>query len=66
MRHNHIRDTVAEVIKEVCFDVQIEPHLMPVEPGDLTLAHSNKEPNASLDIYMVEESGPHLIIIGPC
>ena len=50
MRHNHIRDTVAEIMKEVWFDVQTEPHLIPVEPSNLTLAHSNKEPNARLDI----------------
>ena len=50
MRHNHLRDTVAEKLKEMCFDVQTEPHLIPVGPGDLTLAHSNKEPNARLDV----------------
>ena len=50
MGHNHIKDTVAKIMKKVCFDVQTEPHLIPVEPGDLTLAHSNKEPNARLDV----------------
>ena len=50
MRHNLIRDTVAEIMKEVCCDVQTSPHLIPVDPGDLTLAHSNKEPSARLDV----------------
>ena len=26
MHHNHITDTVAEIIKEVCFDIQTSPH----------------------------------------
>ena len=50
MRHNHIRDTVAKIMKEVSFDVQTEPNLIPVEPDDLTLAHSNKEPYVGLDV----------------
>lgn len=31
MRHNHIRDTEAEIMREVCRDVQIEPVLIPLE-----------------------------------
>ena len=43
MRHYYIRDTVAEKMKKVRFDVKTEPHLIPVEPSDLTLAQSNKK-----------------------
>ena len=60
MRHNHIRDTVDKIMKEVCFDVQTGPHLIPVEPGDLTLAHSNREQMPGW-MCLVEGSGPHLI-----
>ena len=49
-------------MQEVCFDVQTESHLIPVEPGDLTLAHSTETRNQMLDwMNLVEESGPHLI-----
>ena len=30
MRHNEVRDTFATVMKEVCFDVEIEPKLQPL------------------------------------
>ena len=33
MRHNRVRDLEAELMKEVCHNVQIEPELLPIE-GD--------------------------------
>ena len=31
MRHNEIRDTIASRMKEVCYDVEIEPKLQPLQ-----------------------------------
>ena len=31
MRHNRVRDLEAELMKEVCHNVQIEPQLLPIE-----------------------------------
>ena len=31
MRHNRVRDLEAELMKEVCHDVRIEPELLPIE-----------------------------------
>ena len=30
IRHNAVIDTLAEVLQEVCKDVKVEPHLLPV------------------------------------
>ena len=30
LRHNNIRDTTAKLLEEVCYDVQIEPRLIPI------------------------------------
>ena len=35
MRHNKIRDLEAELMKEVCHDVQLEPALIPVEEDNI-------------------------------
>ena len=40
IRHNAIRDTLAEVLSEVCKDVKIEPALLPVT-GEALPAGSN-------------------------
>ena len=34
MTHNHIRDTMANLLREVCHDVTIEPQLQKVSEGD--------------------------------
>ena len=31
MRHNRVRHLEAELMKEVCHDVRIEPELLPIE-----------------------------------
>ena len=51
MRHNHLRDTVASIMKEVCHDVKVEPNLIPIDSGqDLTNYRSSREDNARLDV----------------
>ena len=34
MTHNHIRDTLANLLREVCHDVKVEPQLQKVNEGD--------------------------------
>ena len=53
LRHNNIRDTTAKVLEEVCYDVQIEPRLIPIngeseEVYDTT--RGNIAENARLDV----------------
>ena len=50
MRHNHIRDTEAKIMKEVCFDVQTEPILTPLVPGENMMRSTNTADHARLDI----------------
>ena len=49
MRHNNLRDAVANLMKEVCVDVKIEPPLLPVKPNDYS-NKSNTSEGARLDI----------------
>ena len=50
MRHNRLRDLIAKMLKEVCYDVRTEPHLLKVNDGDCVLPHTNKAEQARLDI----------------
>ena len=50
MRHNEIRDTFASVMKEVCFDVEIEPKLQPLEGESFVHKTTTTEDEARLDI----------------
>ena len=50
MRHNRIRDTEASIMKEVCFDVQPEPMLTPLVPGEVMTRSTNTADQARLDI----------------
>ena len=50
MRHNQIRDTIADVMKEVCHDVRVEPHLIPIESESLINSNASTEDNARLDV----------------
>ena len=34
MRHNSVRDSAAQIMREVCRDVQIEPTLLPINEND--------------------------------
>ena len=49
IRHNTIRDTVGQLVKEVCKDVQLEPTLLPVT-GEQLPAGSNTADGARSDI----------------
>ena len=50
MRHNEIRDTFATVMKEVCFDVEIEPKLQPLEGESFDYKTTTTDDEARLDI----------------
>ena len=52
IRHNAVRDTVAEVLKEVCKDVKVEPQLLPVT-GEVLPAGTNIADGARSDVSVV-------------
>ena len=49
IRHNELRDVVADLLREVCTDVATEPCLQPLSGERLPLS-ANKEDEARLDI----------------
>ena len=49
MRHNALRDTIANMMREVCTDVTTEPALLPVEPNNFN-KRTNTSDMARLDI----------------
>ena len=49
-RHDSIRNFEAKLIKQVCNDVQVEPHLQPVAEGVRFHASANTRTDARLDI----------------
>ena len=51
MRHNEIRNVEAEMLREVCRDVKIEPELIPIGNGELS--SNNKAEKARLDVSAV-------------
>ena len=50
MRHKEIRDTFASVMKEVCYDVEIEPKLEPLEGEFFVHKTTTTEDESRLDI----------------
>ena len=48
LRHNRLRDLEAELMKEVCQDVRIEPELLPIESEGIR--HGNTADKARLDV----------------
>ena len=48
MRHNRVRDLEANLMKEVCYNVQTEPALIPIEGDDVR--YGNKKDKARLDV----------------
>ena len=52
IRHNAVRDTFAEVLKEICKDVQIEPQLLPIT-GEVLPPGSNVADGARADVSAV-------------
>ena len=49
IRHNELRDLTAKFLTEVCHNVAVEPHLMPVS-GEILPTSANKEDGARPDI----------------
>ena len=49
MRHNSLRDGLANIMREVCSDVTIEPMLLPTNPNDFN-SRINTSEEARLDI----------------
>ena len=58
MRHNAIRDTEANLLREVCKDVRTEPTLLPANKENLS-PRTNSQPGARLE-FQPEVSGLHL------
>ena len=53
LRHNEIRDLTANLLTEVCHQVQVEPELQAVsDPGAFSRATANIQEGARLDIVM--------------
>ena len=50
IRHNEIRDTIANLMTEVCNDVCIEPHLQPITGETFSGASATTEDGARLNI----------------
>ena len=56
MRHNMIRDLEANILKDVCKDVRIEPELMPL--GGTATSSTNVAMKARLDVSAIGIWGP--------
>ncbi len=50
IRHNEVRDLTADLLTEVCHDVEIEPILQELTGGHLSLRTANTEDGARLDV----------------
>ena len=50
IRHNEIRDLRASLLKEVCSNVAIEPHLQPLSGETFRLASTNTDDGTRLDV----------------
>ena len=49
--HNEVRDLVANVMKDVLQDVEVEPKLLPYQGEDLEGKTANRANEARLDIH---------------
>ena len=50
MTHNNIRDTMANLLREVCHDVKVEPQLQKVNEGDCLNPKTITGDQARLDV----------------
>ena len=50
MRHNEIRDTFAKLMDDICYDVELEPKLQPLEGESFANRTTTTEDHARLDI----------------
>ena len=49
LRHNELRDLTADLLREVCHDMTVEPELQPVTGESLPRA-ANKDDHARVDV----------------
>ena len=49
-RHNEVRDLVADLLTDVCHDVNVQPHLQPLSGETFTTCSTATEDNSCLDI----------------
>ena len=56
MRHNKVRDVEAELLREICHDVQIEPELLPLDSNEFR--NGNNAEKARLDVSGIGVWGP--------
>ena len=52
IRHNEVRDITAELLSEVCHEVEVEPHLQPLSDERFQQKTANTQDGARLDIAM--------------
>lgn len=52
IRHNEVRDLTADLLSEVCHDVEVEPNLQPLNDETFQYKTSNTQDGARLDISM--------------
>ena len=50
LRHNELRDSVANILRDVCHDVEIETHLQPLQGETFALKSTTPDDDAKLDI----------------
>ena len=50
MRHNALRDGIANMMRDVCKDVVTEPSLLPTEPNSFSSSRTTSADGARLDI----------------
>ena len=52
IRHNVVRDTIAELLEQVCKDVRVEPRLIPVT-GETLPPSTNTNDGARADVSAI-------------
>ena len=52
LHHNEVRDITAELLTEVCNDVEVEPHLQPLSNKRFQQKTANTQDGVHLDIAM--------------
>ena len=56
-RHNDLRNLAVTLVREICTNVTIEPHLQPLTGENLDYRTANREDNARLDVAADEFLG---------
>ena len=52
-RHNNVRDTIADILKDICKDVKTEPELIPIDADFRGHASENTAERARLDVSSI-------------